>query len=78
MHDDLMDVGPGDTFGHARNAVVRERGFEVFEQVNLALLWQIYLRRFLLQIPFLQYGHRCGGSRTTNATMAWRTAGNVG
>jgi hypothetical protein len=44
----------------------------------LALLWQIYLRRFSLQIPFLQYGHRCGGSRTTNATMAWRTAGNVG
>jgi hypothetical protein len=37
-----------------------------------------YSRRYALQIHFLQYGHRCGGSRVTNAAMAWRTAGNVG
>jgi hypothetical protein len=29
---------------------------------NLALLWQIYSRRFLLPIHFRQCGHRFGGS----------------
>ena len=48
------------------------------EAAGLALLWQIYLRCFALQIHFLQYGHRCGGGRATNSTMAWRTAGSVG
>jgi hypothetical protein len=47
-------------------------------KAELALLWQIYLRRFALQIHFLQYGHRCSGGRATNSTMAWRTAGSVG
>src|SRR5262249_26593918 len=45
---------------------------------NLALLWQIYSRCFLLQIHFLQRGHRCGGGRAMSSRMAWRTAGNVG
>ena len=44
----------------------------------LALLWQIYLRCCSLQIHFLQYGHRCGGSRAISSRIAWRTAGNVG
>src|SRR5262249_17449919 len=46
--------------------------------VLLALLWQIYSRCFLLQIHFLQRGHRCGGGRAMSSRMAWRTAGNVG
>jgi hypothetical protein len=31
------------------------------ELIELALLWQIYSRRFCLQIHFQQCGHRCGG-----------------
>src|SRR5262249_38502705 len=45
---------------------------------RLALLWQIYSRRRLLQIHFRQCGHRCGGSRAKSSRMAWRTAGKVG
>ena len=46
--------------------------------VYLALLWQIYSRRFLLPIHFRQCGHRFGGSRAMSATMAWRTNGKLG
>ena len=46
--------------------------------VFLALLWQIYSRRFLLPIHFRQCGHRFGGSRAMSATMAWRTNGKLG
>ena len=45
---------------------------------TLALLWQIYSRRFSLQIHFRQCGHRCDGSRAKSSRMAWRTAGKVG
>jgi hypothetical protein len=44
----------------------------------LALLWQIYSCRCLLQIHFRQCGHRRGGSRAMSSRMAWRTAGRVG
>jgi hypothetical protein len=44
----------------------------------LALLWQIYSRRFSAPIQDWQYGHRRGFDRMTRSTMAWRTAGNVG
>jgi AbiV family abortive infection protein len=33
-----------------------------FAREELALLWQIYSRRFLLPIHFRQCGHRFGGS----------------
>src|SRR6266545_3340013 len=45
---------------------------------RLALLWQIYSCRCLLQIHFRQCGHRRGGSRAMSSRMAWRTAGRVG
>jgi methyl acetate hydrolase len=44
----------------------------------LALLWQIYSRRCLLQIHFRQCGHCCGGGRSMSSRTAWRTAGKVG
>src|SRR6266508_1327589 len=47
-------------------------------KVVLALLWQIYSCRCLLQIHFRQCGHRRGGSRAMSSRMAWRTAGRVG
>ena len=51
---------------------------KAFGEQSLALLWQIHLRCCSLQIHFLQYGHRCGGSRAISSRIAWRTAGNVG
>ena len=40
--------------------------------------WQIYSRRCLLQIHFLQCGYRCFGGGAISSRMAWRTAGRVG
>ena len=45
---------------------------------QLALLWQIYLRRSALRIHSRQCGHRCGGGRAKSSRMALRTAGKVG
>ena len=45
---------------------------------ELALLWQIYSRRFSLPIHFRQCGHRFCGSRAMRVTMAWRTDGKLG
>jgi hypothetical protein len=39
---------------------------------RLALLWQIYSRRRLLQIHFRQCGHRCGGSRAKSSRTTSR------
>jgi TPR repeat protein len=39
-------------------------------QAVLALLWQIYSRRFALQIHFRQCGHRCGGGRAMSSRIA--------
>src|SRR4029077_13152417 len=38
---------------------------------KLALLWQIYSRRFSVPIHFRQCGHRFDGSRVMTATMVW-------
>jgi hypothetical protein len=45
--------------------------------VQLTLLWQIYSRRCLLLIHFLQCGDRCVG-QAMSSRMAWRRAGKVG
>ena len=45
---------------------------------DLALLWQIYSRRCLLQIHFWQCGQRWFGGWAISSRMACRTAGKVG
>ena len=47
-------------------------------ELGLALLRQIYSRRFSLPIHFRQCGHRFCGSRAMRVTMAWRTDGKLG
>jgi hypothetical protein len=41
-----------------------------FDLDGLTLLWQIYSRRFALQIHFRQCGHRCGGGRAMSSRIA--------
>ena len=74
IFDEVRDCRAGDrsiplAFRHAADQI-RDEG--------LALLWQIYSRRCLLQIHFWQCGQRCFGGWAISSRMACRTAGKVG
>ena len=51
-----------------------EAGTDLAALRTLALLWQIYSRRCLLQIHFRQCGHRCGGGRSMSSGAELPTA----
>jgi hypothetical protein len=85
LYDDRAEGGAiGLAAVQLQRVLLAERLHGVLQQFlavirhGLALLWQIYSCRCLLQIHFRQCGHRRGGSRAMSSRMAWRTAGRVG
>jgi hypothetical protein len=70
VHEDVVNVGPGDTFAYALDAVALERSRQFLEQIDLGgfaqvvrlFLFEAALQALHLGIPPLNLGEMLGGS----------------